>query len=48
MAIDGALRIGGGGFDEVDFGRISSEIDADDFGYGEGRLSLGLTVYPLR
>lgn len=48
VALDGALRIGGGGFDEVDFGRLSADIDADDFGYGEGRLSLGLTVYPLR
>ena len=48
VAIDGALRIGGGGFNEVDFGRVSVEVDEDDFGYGEGRLSLGVTVYPMR
>ena len=48
VAIDGALRLGGGGFNEVDFGRLSADIDADDFGYGEGRLSLGLTFYPTR
>ena len=38
--LDVALRVGGG-FNEVDFGRVSA--DADGFGDGEGRLSL----YPL-
>lgn len=48
VALDAALRVGAGGFDEVQLGGLSAEIDPDDFGYGEGRLSLGLTVYPLR
>lgn len=48
VALDAALRVGGGGFNEVDFGRISANINADDFGYGEGRLSLGVTLYPMR
>ena len=48
VALDAALRLGGGGFDEVQGGALSLEIDPDDFGYGEGRLSLGLTVFPLR
>ena len=48
VALDAALRIGGGGFEEVQLGGLSAEIDPDDFGYGEGRLSLGVTFYPLR
>ena len=46
VAIDGALRIGAGRFDEVELGDFG--LDLDDAGYGEGRLSLGLTFYPLR
>ena len=48
VALDLGLHFGGGRFDEVQVGRISNGIDEDDFGYGEGRLSLGLTFYPLR
>ncbi len=48
VALDAALRLGGGTFNEVQWGDITADIDEDDFGYGEGRLSLGLTVYPLR
>ena len=48
VALDVALRVGGGGFDEVQLGRLSADVDADDFGYGEGRLSIGLTAFPLR
>jgi hypothetical protein len=48
VALDAALRIGGGGFEEVQLGGLSADIDPDDFGYGEGRLSLGVTFYPLR
>jgi Outer membrane protein beta-barrel domain len=47
VALDAALRIGGGAFDEVQLGSITADIDEDDFGYGEGRMSLGLTIYPL-
>lgn len=48
VALDAAFRLGGGGFNEVDFGAISFELDADDVGYGEGRLSVGVTAYPFR
>lgn len=48
VALDAALRLGGGGFDEVQGGALSLDVDPDDFGYGEGRLSVGLTVFPLR
>ena len=48
MALDAALRLGGGAFNEVQLGDITAEIDEGDFGYGEGRFSIGLTVYPLR
>ena len=48
VALDAGLRVGGGGFDEVQLGRLSADIDEDDFGYGEGRFSVGLTLYPLR
>ena len=48
VALDAALRVGGGGFDEVQLGGLSADVDADDFGYGEGRFSVGLTFFPLR
>lgn len=48
VALDLGLRLGGGGFETVKLGDLSADIDPDDFGYGEGRLSLGLTFYPLR
>ncbi len=48
VALDAGLRLGGGGFSEVQLGDFSAEIDEDDFGYGEGRFSLGVTFYPLR
>ncbi len=48
VALDAALRIGGGQFTEVDFGAISVDISDGDIGYGEGRLSVGLTAYPFR
>ena len=48
VALDVALRFGGGGFEEVQLGGLSADIDADDFGYGEGRFSVGLTAFPLR
>lgn len=46
IALDAALRIGGGEFNEVDFGRVS--LDLEDVTYGEGRFSLGVTAYPFR
>ncbi len=46
IAFDAALRIGGGAFNEVDFGRVS--LDLEDVNYGEGRFSLGVTAYPFR
>lgn len=48
VALDAGLRFGGGEFNEVKLGRLSSEIDDDNFNYGAGRFSLGLTFYPLR
>ncbi|MEM1116846.1 MAG: outer membrane beta-barrel protein [Bacteroidota bacterium] len=48
VALDAGLRFGGGGFNEVQLGRFSVDTDPDDLGYGEGRLSLGATFYPLR
>ena len=48
IALDAGLRFGGGNFNEVQVGNISAGLDEDDFGYGEGRLSFGLTFYPLR
>lgn len=46
VALDAALRVGGGDFNELDLGRIT--LDLDDVGYREGRLSVGLTAYPFR
>ncbi|WP_143815362.1 outer membrane beta-barrel protein [Longibacter salinarum] len=48
VALDAGLHFGGGRFDEVQVGNISAGLDEDEFGYGEGRFSLGLTFYPLR
>lgn len=48
VALDAAFRIGGGSFEDVEFGSLATDIDEDDFEYGEGRFSLGLTFYPLR
>jgi opacity protein-like surface antigen len=48
VALDLGLHFGAGSFNEVQVGRFSTGLDEDDFGYGEGRLSLGLTFYPLR
>ncbi|MGB3543704.1 outer membrane beta-barrel protein [Rubrivirga sp.] len=46
VALDAAVRIGGGEFSEVDFGVIA--FDLEESGYGEGRFSLGITAYPFR
>lgn len=48
IAIDAGLHFGGGRFNEVQVGDLTADIDSDDFGYGEGRFSLGLSFYPLR
>ncbi|WP_420456308.1 outer membrane beta-barrel protein [Rubrivirga sp.] len=48
IAFDAALRLGGGQFTEVDLGRIALDIEDRDIGYGEGRLSVGVTAYPFR
>jgi len=48
IAIDAGLHFGGGRFNEVQVGDLTADIDSDDFGYGEGRLSFGLSFYPLR
>ena len=41
VALNDAVWIGGGRFDERDVGPGSTEIDADEVGHGEGRLPLG-------
>ena len=47
VALDAAVRVGGGRFDDLDLGRVSLDL-GDDSGYGEGRISLGVTLYPMR
>ena len=47
VALDAALRVGGGTFTDLDLGLISLGL-GDDVGYGEGRLSVGVTAYPFR
>lgn len=48
VALDAGVRIGGGAFDEMEFGDLSADLGEDDLEYGEARFSLGLTFYPLR
>ena len=48
VALDAALRLGGGRFDEVQVGRVTIDVDGDALEFGEGRLSVGITAYPFR
>ncbi len=48
VALEVGLRLGWGGFNEVERGTVMLDIDPDDFGYAESRLSFGLVFYPLR
>ena len=48
VALDAALRVGGGRADEVQLGTISLDVSEDELDFGEGRLSVGITAYPFR
>ena len=48
VAFDLGLRLGAGNINEITLGNISTDLDGDEFGYGEVRCSLGMVCYPLR
>ena len=48
VAIDASLKLGGGEFEEVQFGRLAVDLDDEDLRFGEARVSVGLTTYPFR
>ena len=48
VAIDAALRVGGGEADEVQLGSLSLDVSESDLEFGEARFSVGLTAYPFR
>ncbi len=48
VALELGLRLGWGGFNEVDQSTVALDFDTDDFGYAESRLSFGLVFYPMR
>ena len=48
VALDAALRFGGGRADEVQLGQVSFDVSEDELDFGEARLSVGLTAYPFR
>lgn len=48
VALDAALHVGRGRFDEFDLGPISVDIRDEDGDFREARLSVGLTAYPFR
>lgn len=48
VALEVGLRLGWGGFNEVEQGTVMLALDPDDFGYAESRLSFGLVFYPFR
>ena len=48
VALDAAVHLGGGRFDEVQVGNVTLDITDEEVDFGEGRLSVGLTAYPFR
>ncbi len=48
IAFNAGFRLGLGGINEIRFGNLSVDVDANDFGYGEQRFSVGMVFYPIK
>lgn len=48
LALDFGLRGSGGNFSEFQIGNLTVNIDDEDVRYGVGRLSVGITWFPMR
>lgn len=48
IALTAGLRVGVGAFNEITLGNISAQLDDNEIGYSEARLSFGVIFYPLR